>query len=123
VIKATTTDPLVYSVAGNYTIHWTLQDGTNKITQTQQVTVSKKADTIRVNPNPTDNEFRIVAEGCGQSQKLTLQVYDMAGRLMEMKQLELNQESRFGSRYPAGVYFVRLMWAEKKFVYKLIKTR
>lgn len=48
-ITATTTDPLVYTASGSYTIHWLYDDGNgNTVVQTQQVILD---DTIAPVPN------------------------------------------------------------------------
>ena len=121
VFTATTSDPLVYSIPGTYSIRWTIREGANVIQQTQTVVVNAVAETIRVGPNPTRDEFRIIRGGCGLSQKISVRVYDIAGRLIEAKEYSVSDNIRFGAAYPGGSYVVQVLWGEKRFVFKLIK--
>jgi hypothetical protein len=123
IIKAVTADPLVYAVPGTYTITWTYVDGNNTITQTQKVMVLKRELSVKVYPNPTPHEFMIYAKTCQRHEKLDLRIYDVAGRLIEARQVNVNQEVRFGSAYHASAYFAHILWNGKRYVYKLIKTR
>ena len=118
---ATTPDPLAYSMPGTYTIHWTYKEGTNVVQQNQVVTVRAVPEDIKVGPNPTSGEFRIIRTGCGLVSKITLQVYDIVGRVLETKQYSTSDDIHFGGNYPRGAYIAQLMWGEKRFVFKLIK--
>jgi hypothetical protein len=123
IIKAVTTDPLIYSAPGTYNITWTYKDGDKEVIQTQKVTVLKRELSVKVYPNPTPREFMIYAKTCQRHEKLDLRIYDMVGRLIEVRQVNVNQEVRFGSAYPASAYFAHVIWNQKRYVFKLIKSR
>ncbi|HLA54055.1 MAG TPA: T9SS type A sorting domain-containing protein, partial [Flavitalea sp.] len=124
VITATTNSSLVVSTPGINLIHWIFKDGSASLTQVQMVTVSQRSVSLKVYPNPTHDEFRILAESCSPDSKLSLKVYDILGRLVEARNaLDFNKEIRFGSGYPGSTYFAQVLWGDKQYMYKLIKCK
>jgi len=124
VITAITSSPLVVSTPGINLIHWIYKDGSASFTQVQMVTVSQRSVSLKVYPNPTRDEFRILAESCTPDGKLSLKVYDILGRLVEARNaLHFNEEIRFGSGYPGSTYFAQVLWGDKQYMYKLIKCK
>lgn len=63
---------------------------------------------LKVYPNPTSNELRLELPGI--SQKITYQLYDKQGKLLEERVLENTQETVYDvSRLPKGVYQLKIM--------------
>jgi hypothetical protein len=124
VITATTSSPMVFSSPGVSLIHWVYKDGSASFTQVQLVTVNERSVSLKVYPNPTRDEFRILAESCDPEVKLSLKVYDILGRLVESRDaLKFNNEIRFGAGYPGGTYFAQVLWGDKQYMHKLIKCK
>lgn len=82
-ITATTTDPLSYSTPGNYTIHWTYNDGNgNTATQNQNVIITSPALPTAVNAqqtfcatsNPKISDIQITGQN--------IKWYDAAGNVL-----------------------------------------
>lgn len=60
ILNATTADPLVYNVSGNYIVHWTYTDSSgNSIIQEQKITVTFESDATA----PSITLYRCVGEG------------------------------------------------------------
>ena len=50
-----------------------------------------------------------------------MQVIDMYGRVVETRNVNANSSIRFGDRYNAGTYFVRILQGKQHKEIKLIK--
>jgi hypothetical protein len=55
------------------------------------------------------------------NERITMQVVDMYGRIIETKNVTVNSMIRFGDRYIAGTYFVRVTQGKQHKEIKLIK--
>ena len=73
-----------------------------------------------VYPNPTSNSFSMIIRG-NQQGKILMQVLDMLGRVIETKNVVANSVIKFGEKYRAGTYFVRIMQNDDQEAIKLIK--
>jgi hypothetical protein len=71
-------------------------------------------------PNPTTNNF-ILNINASSNERITMQVIDMHGRVIETRNVNANSMIRFGDRYGAGTYFVRVMQGKEHKEIKLIK--
>ena len=71
-------------------------------------------------PNPTDNYFSINVKGI-HGNKLTMQVMDMYGRMIETRTINANSITRFGDHYRPGMYFVKLIRDNHHKEIKLVK--
>ena len=71
-------------------------------------------------PNPTTNNFSITVEAAAK-EKITMQVVDMYGRIIETRNISANSIVRFGDRYRAGTYFVRIIQGKQHKELKLVK--
>ena len=71
-------------------------------------------------PNPSNNNFsiRVTADA---NEKIMMQVIDMYGRVIEVKNVNANSVTRFGDGYRPGTYFVRIMQGRDHKDVKLIK--
>jgi len=71
-------------------------------------------------PNPTTNNFSISVESAGK-EKITMQVMDMYGRIIETRNVTANSITIFGDRYRPGTYFVRIIQGKEHKEIKLVK--
>ncbi|OYU79447.1 MAG: hypothetical protein CFE23_13880, partial [Flavobacterium sp. BFFFF1] len=73
-------------------------------------------------PNPSDTYFHFDVRGEGTG-KITLLIYDMAGKLVEQQELapEAFKAEQVGQRYPSGVYNVIVMQDGKTKSLRIIK--
>ena len=71
-------------------------------------------------PNPTTNNFTINVSA-RTSERITMQVIDMYGRIIETSNVTVNSLIRFGDRYNAGTYFVRVTQGKQHKEIKLVK--
>ena len=71
-------------------------------------------------PNPSTNNFTINVNAKA-NERITMQIVDMYGRIIETKNVTVNSLIRFGDRYTAGTYFVRVVQGKQHKEIKLIK--
>ena len=72
-------------------------------------------------PNPSRSGFTLNVNGTSQ-QKISMQVVDVYGRIVESRQVNANSITRFGDRYRSGIYFVRVMQGRLHKEIKLVKS-
>jgi len=92
-----------------------------------QKTEMEAAETKAINdlnviayPNPSINNFYITVQA-STKEKITMQVMDMYGRIIETRNVSANSIIRFGDRYRAGTYFVRVIQGKQHKELKLVK--
>jgi len=95
---------------------------------TSQKTEMEAAETKTVNgldviayPNPSINNFSINVQA-NAKEKITMQVMDMYGRVIETRNVTANSIKRFGDRYRPGTYFVRIIQGKEHKEIKLVKV-
>lgn len=71
-------------------------------------------------PNPSTNNFSVTVQ-TNAKEKITMQITDMYGRVIETRNVTANSIVRFGDRYNAGTYFVRVIQGKKSKELKLVK--
>ncbi|THV63415.1 T9SS type B sorting domain-containing protein [Chryseobacterium candidae] len=98
-ITATTTDPLSYSIPGNYIIHWTYNDGNgNTTTQNQNVIVLSPSLPTTANPqqtfcatnNPKISDLQITGQN--------IKWYDAAGNVLSAAAALINGQTYYASQ-------------------------
>ena len=82
--------------------------------------VSNRLDVLAF-PNPSASNFTINVKGNNKTDKITMQVVDMYGRIIETRNVNANSQVRFGDRYKSGTYFVRIMQGKEHKEIKLVK--
>jgi hypothetical protein len=82
--------------------------------------VSNDLDVIAF-PNPSASGFTINVNANSAKDKITMQVVDMVGRIIETRNVNANSMTRFGDRYKPGTYFVRILQGKEHKEIKLIK--
>ncbi|REC50116.1 DUF7948 domain-containing protein [Chryseobacterium pennipullorum] len=102
-ITATTTDPLSYSIPGNYIIHWTYDDGNgNTASQNQNVIVSSPAlpttsntqQTFCTTNNPKISDLQITGQN--------IKWYDAAGNILSPATALVDGQSYYASQTITG---------------------
>ena len=77
---------------------------------------------ITVFPNPSNQEFTLLARSNDQVTKLQVEVYDPQGRLVEKKgNINVGTTFKLGGWYKPGVYVVKIKQGENREVVKLVK--
>ena len=82
--------------------------------------VSSDLDVIAF-PNPSATNFTINVKANSAKERITMQVVDMYGRIIETRNVTANSNVRFGEAYRPGIYFVRIMQGKEHKEIKLIK--
>ena len=72
-------------------------------------------------PNPSASNFTINVTGNNKTDKITMQVIDMYGSIIETRNVNANSPVRFGERYAAGTYFVKVIQGKQHKEIKLVK--
>lgn len=72
-------------------------------------------------PNPSANNFTINVKPNSIKEKITMQVADIHGRIIETRNVNGNSPIRFGNRYNPGTYFVRIIQGKEHKEIKLTK--
>ncbi|MBC7534762.1 MAG: SGNH/GDSL hydrolase family protein [Ferruginibacter sp.] len=77
---------------------------------------------LKIFPNPTYNEFKLVASGSDIITPLFLRISDINGRIIEIKTvITTGQTMVFGRNYRKGIYICELIQADKRKIIKLVK--
>jgi uncharacterized repeat protein (TIGR03803 family) len=102
----------------------TILDGSgNRVsTNNKDITALNQKLAIRALPNPSATYFTLVTQG-NIDQPISLNVYDMSGRLIETRyNLPANYSIPIGHSYTPGLYFVEIMQGKQKQTLKLVKV-
>lgn len=77
---------------------------------------------VTASPNPTNNHFRIEVKSNNRKDKITMQVFDILGRSIELRNnLQTGTSIMAGGKYKQGAYFIRVMQGNEYKVIKLVK--
>ncbi|MEO5946403.1 MAG: SBBP repeat-containing protein [Chitinophagaceae bacterium] len=91
----------------------------NIVTESKSEEVSNDFN-VAAFPNPSSSHFMINVKGNG-NEKITMQVVDMYGRIIETRNVTENSIIKFGDRYRPGTYFVKVIQGKEHKEIKLIK--
>jgi hypothetical protein len=82
----------------------------------------KPSEEFNVNtyPNPTSANFSLIVHGT-TNEKVSMQVFDIFGRLVEIRNVAPNAVVKFGDLYRTGTYFVRIKSGKSYKELKVIK--
>ena len=72
-------------------------------------------------PNPSATNFTISVNSNSEKEKITLQVVDMYGRIIETRNVNARSPIRFGDRYNPGTYFIRIIQGKEHKEIKVVK--
>jgi hypothetical protein len=76
---------------------------------------------VKAYPNPSATNFTVNVKANSTNEKITMQVVDMYGRIIETRNVNANSTIRFGDRYSPGTYFVRVIQGKEHKEIKLVK--
>ena len=73
-------------------------------------------------PNPFNSEFNLDVRTASESQ-ISIKVYDITGRLLEMKNMEVSELAAggIGANYPSGVYNIIVSQGQDVVTLRMIK--
>jgi hypothetical protein len=72
-------------------------------------------------PNPSNQQFTISINSNDFKEKITMQIIDMYGRVIESRNVNAGSFVKFGEKYNTGTYFVRVMQGKEVKELKLVK--
>jgi len=94
---------------------------TQKQIITEEVRPMVKELEVKAAPNPTNNSFTIYVNSNNLKDRIVMQVIDLYGRVIEIRNVAAEQTIKLGDKYKAGTYIVRLLQGDKQKELKLIK--
>ena len=100
----------VHAVGSNSTVVINNSNSENASQKAETETVIEsevKGLQVTAFPNPAFGDFAINVRG-GTSEKVTIHVIDMYGRMIETRQVNPNSTTHFGNRYKMGTYVVKV---------------
>lgn len=97
---------------------------TTSATNTDMAEVIEAVDGLKLTayPNPTNTNFSIQVRSSDVKEKITMQVFDVNGRLMLVKNLQAGSVIRLGDLYRPGVYYLRVLQGKQHKEMKLVKV-
>src|SRR5262249_41808803 len=82
----------------------------------------EKVTVVQVFPNPSRNYFTLDIQTMNSTDKISIRVIDIAGRVVEAKEnLHGSQALRIGNNLRAGMYFVQIRQGDNVEQLKLLK--
>ncbi len=123
IVTATASNGVLPDATCNFTVAVVCGPPNSITTTTERQTEVKAIPgdlNVIVYPNPSTNNFSISVQD-GVNEKMTMQVMDMYGRVIEVRNITANSITRFGDRYRPGTYLVRIIQGKQHKEQKLIK--
>jgi len=108
---------------GSIVIHNPKGKNTSKGTNSESAEVEELFDGLKLVswPNPSDNYFNLELKSNNTIDKISIQVFDLNGRLVSFQTGNANQEYQIGEALQAGLYFVNVIQGNEIKQVKLIK--
>ena len=75
----------------------------------------------RAMPNPSLSSFTITVSSDNKKERIMMQVVDIAGRIIETRNVNADQSIQLGERYKEGIYIVRILQGKQAKQLKLVK--
>jgi hypothetical protein len=80
--------------------------------------------TLKVLPNPSTHQFRLIIEGMSSTQPARIKITDAIGRVVALQQQVIPAGGFiFGSNYLPGVYVIEVIQGNQRQTFKVIKSR
>ncbi len=76
---------------------------------------------VKAMPNPTNNNFTLTIRSNNLKDKIMMQVIDINGRIIEVRNIAAEQTIKLGDRYLPGSYYVRVLQGKEHKEIKLVK--
>jgi hypothetical protein len=91
--------------------------------KTPEYDVKESVDGLRVvaMPNPSHTTFSITVSSNNTKERIMIQVVDIAGRIIETRNINAEQSIQLGGKYKEGIYIVRVVQDKQIKQLKLIK--
>ena len=77
---------------------------------------------IDVFPNPSNSSFNVIIQSSDQTEKVQLKIINIAGQIMEIRNIAPGQSLRIGERYRPGTYLIQVMQGNQTKIAKVIKV-
>ncbi len=77
---------------------------------------------VETAPNPSSSYFNMVVRSKNTTDKITLRVINLQGKLIETMTINANQRVQLGSQFNPGIYLVEAVQGSTKTITKLIKN-
>ncbi|HET9278420.1 MAG TPA: T9SS type A sorting domain-containing protein, partial [Flavitalea sp.] len=94
----------------------------NTVTKSHQMEVAAKEEefVVKAYPNPTNHQFTLTISS-NLNAAIIIQLYDAAGRKVQILNATANEVIRFGEKLKAGIYIAKVIQGNKQESIKLIK--
>ena len=92
-----------------------------RATSGQEVNDKPDPFMITAYPNPSGSNFTIRTNSSNKNDKISVQVIDVYGRVIETRRALTDQPFTFGEGYRAGTYFLRVIQDKNQRLIKLVK--
>jgi len=93
---------------------------TNTTLPQQEIQAVTSGLNVIAYPNPSISSFSVTVQS-GTKEKMTMQVVDMYGRIIETRNVNANSILKFGDHYRPGTYFVKVIQGKEHKEIKLVK--
>jgi hypothetical protein len=77
---------------------------------------------VQATQNPSNTDFSVFVRSSNHSQQITMQVFDINGRMLMNRMVQADQMIRFGSKFNTGTYIVKVLQGTETRQLKLVKT-
>jgi hypothetical protein len=93
------------------------------VTDTEGGTTSRSASSLDVEayPNPSSGNFNLSVNTENTESKIKITVFDMNNRQVYASEFDYDQTHRFGAKFEAGVYLVRIQQGDKMQMLRLTR--
>jgi hypothetical protein len=98
----------------------TRRGGDMNVGMAQDVTGSRRL-TVKALPNPSPSHFTLQV-GSARSERVTIRIMDMLGRVVQTKVVAVNTNLQLGSMLRPGTYLAEVVQGSDKQTLKLVKT-
>ena len=106
--------------AGSYLGQCTPQVITTKQTAIEEVNQVEGFD-VQVYPNPSNSSFNIIILSPDQKEKIQLKIINIAGQVIETRNVTSGQPLRLGENFRPGAYVIQAMKGNQRKTIKVIK--
>ena len=92
----------------------------NAVNEVTNLPVTDQLEALAI-PNPSKTDFTLKLRSGNANEKVIMQVMDMYGRVIEVRNVAAEQTIRLGDKYRSGIYIVKLIQGKEHKEMKLIK--
>jgi hypothetical protein len=99
----------------------TQRGGDMQVGMAQEVTANSSRLSVKALPNPSPSHFTLQVASA-RSERVTIRIMDMLGRIVETKIIAANTNLQVGSTLRPGTYLAEVVQGAEKQTLKLVKT-